>query len=234
MARILVLTNNVLSEMKLQAQLQQLNYEVLVSSSFLQQLIYQMPIQKEIRTFNLAIFSEKITDLEVEKVFPMLVEENIPMIQIVENPKELLNNQLENQVVKVESDISAKALREQIETILQGSGKEQPSFSAHRSYDFPQERVKKIPLLQQAMFTQVELRILESLYKANGKLVTKEELSESVWQSDVTKSRETQIYTYIGRLNDKLRRIYPNDKLINAQRGRGYYLSEDFYSIFVL
>lgn len=235
MNRILVLTKNVLSEIELQGTLQRLGYEVLVSSVLYTQLSYGMPSQKELSMFHLILLSEYLTDDEIERILPSLKESEKPILQQVDYPAEDLPEKAwrgEHGVHVVEVNVSPRNFKQSIETLL-------TTIDAHQleqlpPLDVPQTPKNSASLLLQLSFTSLERKVLYVLYKANGKLVTKEVLCEEVWHQPLTKSRVVQIYTIIGRIKDKLQVLNPDITFIRSQRSEGYFLAPIFYEKYTL
>lgn len=237
MSRILVLTKNVLAETALQSQLQQLNYEVLVSSSIYTQLCYQMPIYEELTGFQVVLFSETLTDEEIEEALPILIESNIPLMQRVDMviPEEEQEEwQRKYNIIPCPINLSSRELKQTLEDAIREVAED---VLNHVQFETKQDIITKkerVSLMQHISFTKIEQRILEVLYQAKGKLVTKEVLCEEVWGQPLTKSRLVQIYTSIGRIKDKLQALQPNTLFIGAQRSVGYFLTPAFFDYFEL
>lgn len=237
MSRIVILTKNILAELGLQAQLQQMNYEVLTSSSLYTQLCYQMSVEAELSSFHLFIFSETLTDEEVRVALPLLIASGKPIVQRVDvlTPEE---EQAEWQQAEnfhfVEIDLGSRQFKQKLEELIN----QEIDTLDQQEYHF-QEEVEQIiqeptSLLKKISFTKIELKILEILYAAKGQLVTKEVLCEEIWHQPLTKSRVVQIYTAIGRIKDKLQGLHSHTAFIGTQRGVGYFLTPAFYDNFIL
>lgn len=239
MARILVLTKNVLAEVDLQNQLQNMNYEVMVSSEFYYHLCYKMPIEQELGVFQLFLFSETLTDEEVEAALPILVATGKPIVQrvdcIVEKEK-WLDWQRYSGIHFSEVDLSPRDFKQKLEDCLEEYEEPYPSASISAAYATQhQDNVRELlTLFHETSFTKLELKILDILYRAHGKIVTKETLCNELWGEEVNKSRGVQIYTNIGRIKEKFHEIYPDKQFIASQRGVGYYLTPAFYEMFSL
>lgn len=239
MTRILVLTKNVLAESELQYQLQNMNYEVMVSSEFYNNLCYKMPIEQDLKVFHLFIFSEILTDEEVEVALPILLKTGKPIVQrvdsIVEKDK-WMDWQKYSGIHFSEVDSSLREFRQQLEDCL-AEVEEEADFEMNYS-DYPnshQENVRgMLTLFHETSFTKLELKILDILYRAHGKIVTKETLCRELWGEELNKSRGVQIYTNLGRIKEKLEHSYPDVSFIASQRGVGYYLKPAFYEKFSL
>lgn len=232
MNRILLLTTNVLAEEEMQQELHRMNYEVLASASYFTQLNLDMPIKEELSGFQLILFSQYLSDNEIETVLPLLVGSEQPLLQVVTQPTETLptrtwREEATVQVVSLEN--KSRHLKEAIDRLLHGSLEEQ--WLEQRGQLIQPE---KVSLFRQLSFSNIERQIIEILYQAQGSLVTKEDLSELIWGQPLTKSRVVQIYTNISRIKEKIEELHPNKVFIGAQRGVGYFLTDLFYQFFDL
>lgn len=227
MSRILLLTKNILSEKEFQATLQRMNYEVLVSASIYSELSYHMPVYDMLKNFQLIIFSDILTDEEIEITLPVLEKEGCILAQRVDG--ETSEFQIEHNIKPIILSASSREINETIEDLV--TMKNESSID---EVDFVNDvKLKEtIPLLQVMSFTKIEQRILEVLYKAKGKLVTKETLCNEVWGEAVSKSRMVQVYTSLRRIKDKLQVLQPNTLFIGTQRSVGYFLMPTFYEVF--
>lgn len=70
-----------------------------------------------------------------------------------------------------------------------------------------------------------EYQLLETLAKANGRVLSKPELAEKVWALDFDTGTNT-VEVYINFLRNKIDKPYAT-KLIHTRTGFGYYLKED-------
>lgn len=74
--------------------------------------------------------------------------------------------------------------------------------------------------------TAKEFALLEYLISQPGRIVTKEQIMQHVWNYDSDILPNT-VEVYIGYLRNKLDRPFPDQpKLINTRRGFGYYFGE--------
>lgn len=70
-----------------------------------------------------------------------------------------------------------------------------------------------------------EYLLLETLLKARGRVLSKAELAEKVWDMDFDTGTNS-VEVYINFLRAKIDKPYP-DKLIHTRSGFGYYLKEE-------
>ena len=74
--------------------------------------------------------------------------------------------------------------------------------------------------------TSKEFALLEYLMSQSGRVITKDQIIQHVWDYDANVLPNT-VEVYIGYLRNKLDREFPNlPKLINTRRGFGYYFGE--------
>jgi DNA-binding response OmpR family regulator len=74
--------------------------------------------------------------------------------------------------------------------------------------------------------TAKEYRILELLLKNRGKVFTKANLYESVWQEEYLED-DNAVKTHISNLRNKLKKANPNEEYIETVWGLGYRLFKD-------
>jgi DNA-binding response OmpR family regulator len=70
-----------------------------------------------------------------------------------------------------------------------------------------------------------EYLLLETLLKARGRVLSKAELAEKVWEMDFDTGTNS-VEVYINFLRAKIDKPYP-DKLIHTRSGFGYYLKDE-------
>lgn len=105
--------------------------------------------------------------------------------------------------------------QEALDTTIEASGValDRDNFSAKRSN-------KNIEL------TNKEFSLLEYLMNQAGRIVTKEQIMQHVWDYDADILPNT-VEVYIGYLRNKIDKAFPKlPKLINTRRGFGYYFGE--------
>jgi two-component system copper resistance phosphate regulon response regulator CusR len=73
--------------------------------------------------------------------------------------------------------------------------------------------------------SQKEFLLLETLLKANGRVLSKAELAEKVWDMDFDTGTNS-VEVYINFLRTKIDKPYES-KLIHTRSGFGYYLKEE-------
>ena len=73
--------------------------------------------------------------------------------------------------------------------------------------------------------TQKEFQLLLLLAQANGRTLSKQHISEEVWQNQFQTTQNT-IEVYINFLRKKIDKNFEN-KLIHTRPGFGYYLAAD-------
>lgn len=74
--------------------------------------------------------------------------------------------------------------------------------------------------------TATEYSILEMLLKHIGKVFTKANIYESIWQDEYL-GDDNAVKTHISNLRNKLKKVNPNDEYIETVWGLGYRLHKD-------
>lgn len=80
--RIIILTKDLYRDIVLQNQLQQLNYEVLISESLYWQLVNRVSIDRDLSHFQWIIFSPTLSDEEISRIID-LIPAKYPLIRQV-------------------------------------------------------------------------------------------------------------------------------------------------------
>ena len=75
---------------------------------------------------------------------------------------------------------------------------------------------------QQVPLTPTETRILRTLYKARGELVTPEELLVESWDATTREGSMASLWVHVRRLRTKIEADVKNPRYIVTTRGRGY------------
>lgn len=238
MARVLVLSNNVLADTQLQEQLQQLNYEVLVSSSIFTSLCYQLSVEQLLEPFHVIVFSETLTDEELGRALPRLKGVSKHVVRRTYVPvEEAIKSYWSELGVMNWSLVSDTPLmlRQLIESIISSEAaflEKRARLDRIQTTETTYER--RVSLLQETALTPTEIKLLQILYQSKGTLKTKEEVCQLLWNQSLSNSRKVQIYTLVGRIKEKLAQIKPNIIFLGAQRGNGYYLTKEFYDAFMM
>lgn len=78
---------------------------------------------------------------------------------------------------------------------------------------------------QEIKLTPKEFKLLTILANAHGRVLSKQQIAESLWDYHI-ESNENTIEVYINFLRNKIDKLY-SDKLIHTKVGFGYYLKQE-------
>ncbi len=78
---------------------------------------------------------------------------------------------------------------------------------------------------QEIKLTPKEFKLLTILANAHGRVLSKQQIAESLWDYHI-ESNENTIEVYINFLRNKIDKLY-TDKLIHTKVGFGYYLKQE-------
>nr|WP_242704605.1 helix-turn-helix domain-containing protein [Enterococcus sp. 665A] len=222
---ILLLTKNVLVEQRLQEQLQQLNYEVLCSVQVFQHL------RKEGRVMvdhQVVIFSETITNKEIEEILPKLVSGNIvifrkfsvaPSVEEQEQLRALgLTEWLTN---NTPLDQLRERLAEKMDEVQQTEEEQRVSVYQHSAMT---EKLREQFI---NTLTKKEKQVFLYLQEANGEIVSREELCAYLWQETLGHSRMSQLSVLVKKIKQKLTAAGFREELLRTIWGCGYCLTPE-------
>lgn len=231
MTRILVLSKNILADQSFQLELQRLNYEVLVSVSMYEYLVHHKTTASLLDSFSTIIFSETLTDSEIEGVVYTLKEEECPVIRRVfsyPNEEEQqtwedkgicdwinVNETLINVKEHIENNLMLYNRQDELVLGISGSSLGNP-----------------VPLFSSVNFTPLERKILQKLFSKEGEFVSREELCLAIWNEHASDSRKTQLSATTAQLRKKMATFGDENKYLRTQWGKGYCLTKDFYRDF--
>ena len=229
MANILILTKNLLAEQDLQYLLQRSNEEVYCSSSLLQNLENNLGI---IQNFSVVIFSDTVPFLDFSKYITFLKRYGFAILR--KGSKEPLKSTIQSNLNEeiddwISEDSSPSEIIEKIAKIkaenlrcLKTSNQnliiEGEDFSANNYMRF----VSKLSKNEQAVLTV--------LYMAKGKLVSREQLCNEVWNKTSSNSNLSQLSTIIARLKNRIVKIGFEEEELNTIWRKGYRLGDHILS----
>ncbi|MBO1305892.1 winged helix-turn-helix domain-containing protein [Enterococcus sp. 669A] len=226
MQPILILTKNLLVEQRLQEQLQQLNYEVLSSVRVFRLL---KKSKQKMPNFQVIIFSETITNKEIELVLPRIVQEKVIIIRkfsvapSVEDQERLSDLGVSEWITE---DISLDALRERLaEKIDQQQRAEQEEFL---SPDHTSELTKTLMGHFLDGLTKREKMAFLYLQQADGETVSREDLCYHMWQEELSHSRMSQMSVIVKNIKTKLQKAGFNERILRTIWGNGYCLTPEY------
>lgn len=229
MRKILILTKNVLSEQHIQKKLQHLNYEVFCSTEIIQHMLKLKSSDLFTDFFQVIVFSETITNEEVELLLPLFLQKDLLIYRKAEEEPSAINIEAWqsngiNDWLPVQ--ITMDGLREKLQKgrpgrriqsrpVLLETSKD--LFEAYHHYD----------KLTNIVFSKIENQVLEQLCFANGKIVSRDDLCESIWQEETTSSHLSYLSLIVKKIKKKLTAAGISEESIQTIWGEGYRASLD-------
>ncbi len=234
MQQILLLTKNVLSEEKLQKNLQVLNYEVFSTSSFLEMNKYSQINEQFLEYFQFVILSKTISNDEIYEILPTLKRHSLTIIRVFEaEPTEKGKAFLEDTGIKhwiLESSPS-EFLREKMQQALlsdtypvsqeNASGTDNVSPFQRQKIEIKLANVIKHLSKQETEFFRI-------IFTTPSQPVTREELCERLWGDKTTNSHLSTLSSLSKRIELKFNKNGFPGSIIKTQWGDGYTLSNEF------
>ncbi|MEY8500335.1 helix-turn-helix domain-containing protein [Enterococcus avium] len=222
----MILTHNILNECSIQESLQKINFEVFVSKTMLDMILYTEN-QWEVGFYPIIILSESLSNKELKKIIPKLKNRRVvifrkylsePMTEEKDTLKELEIDEW------VDQAISPDSLREIV--------------SKYVDFDSTINHMNKSQVISMSFnqlvmgFTKNQTKCFEHLYNARSLIISREDLCTYIWGAPLTKSHLAQLSILIKTLKRKLEeKGFPSD-IIETVWGKGYVLKEEFYSIY--
>lgn len=226
MQLILLLTKNLLVEQRLQEKLQQLDYEVLSSVQIFQHLKEGRPV---VINHQIVIFGETITNKEITELLPKFASDKVVCIRKC-NKEPSLEEQEQLGAMGVREWISTETpldqlrecLAEQMEQVQQNQEDQQLSFHQHSVIT-----ENKLEIFLKSL-TQRERQVFLYLQEVNGRIISREELCEYLWQEELNHSRMSQLSSLIKNIKGKLAVADFSEDLLRTIWGSGYCLTLEF------
>lgn len=207
----------------MQENLQNFNYEVFVSKTMLDILLYSDD-PWDSSFYQLIILSESLSNRELKRIVPKLKERNAVIFrkyvcEVINKEKGVLEELGIDQWIPRE--IGTDALRELI--------------SEYTTSMNEAVKVKKATetLAELTMeFTKNQKKCFSKLYDAEGAIVSREELCMSIWNDEPTRSNLAQLSVLTKSLRQKLMRKGFSSDIIETVWGKGYHLNKEFYKVY--
>lgn len=221
MNRILLLTENINLETKVQNRLQKLNYEIFLSASLLEKFRDQRPLRQLGDLFPIIIISETIANHEAEILANYFSSSVTVVIRKTEEPP---SQQLENKwqaagfVGWISNDLSMEQLREKL-------------FQYRRTGLVEKSDLLKVApeaVLDNLHLSAMEKELLQLLLDRKDEVVSRRDISLKIWKEEPNPSTLSQISYKIGRIKHKIRQTYDIPSAIVTDWRKGYHLDPDF------
>lgn len=210
---VLLLTENVLAEEKLQNNIQQLGHEVFVNKSFLYNI-------SNIFYFNydVCIFSNTIPKSKVRKIVANAMKGTAGLVFVCESFFGRENTSILEEIW-ITQDEPLEDLKEKLEV-----------SNDKAKIDLNQREIKKIEQevipIADLHLSMNEQRVFSLLTTNENHVLSREEICEHVWDQNYTDSRKSQLSLLIKRINEKLKVSSLSSHEIKTLWGKGYAFSK--------
>lgn len=219
MKEIIILTRNISAEIAFQEKLQLLGYEVFCSNFVLETLLEKRNISY-LNIFKIVIFSESVSDEEVIQLLKVMpnyiksfrVDESSPT---TERQEALKNHGLHNWLTKT---ISTNELRENLANIIFCNF---PLKSDETDFEATPEKIHQLIM----SLSGREKQVFKQLVAAEGQTVSRNDLSNRLWNGKINSSTLTQLSQFIKQIRDKMVRLKLDKNYLQTEWRSGYTLS---------
>ena len=228
MTRVLILTKNLLAEQELQYSLQRLNKEVYCSLAPLEQLNAHSEM---IHYFSAVIFSDTISNLELSKQLPVIKGLGLILIR-KGNKSELKHTEYEWMIHQIDDWIEEKMAPSEITELIARISSwlalpERKLFSLPSVNESETEEYPPINFLQFINgLSKHERFFLYQVYKADGEIISREKLSQAIWEVESTPSILSRLSILSKQVRRKMVRAGFTENGIQTVWGKGYRLSQ--------
>lgn len=225
MCPVLLLTKNPIAELDFQMQLQHLNYEVFSSSLLLRKINTSNQSPALFSLFSIIIFSETITNSEIEHMAPALLKNKCTIVRKVRiEPSEEQLEKLKNQGVKnwIRAETNLEELREFFSEFEIKPSHEETIQNGNVNFES----------LSTLSLSKNERSVLEVIYHSEFHKASREKICLSVWKKEKTASQLSQLSSLVKRINKKMLEVFNISEFIRTSWGQGYELSREVLGLF--
>ncbi|GCF93876.1 transcriptional regulator [Enterococcus florum] len=220
MKKIMVLTKNILAEVDLQTKLQQLNFEVFVTSQTMDGLFLDQMPSACLNYFDFIVISELITESEMNTILPFLQQNGMPIFRKVDKVvSENVKKDIQNNILS--GWICASMPKDRLRDLF--SSKKLVTSEKTEGCTFG----KRVSLTDLPL-SKNEKKFFSIIYESNGKLVTREELCLQIWKR-CDHSTMSQLSSIKKRIEKKLRDQQLPDEFAKTSWGKGYVMNQHLY-----
>lgn len=217
MKKIMVLTKNIILEQEFQNELQRLDHEVFVLKEFFDPDRPQY-FESLLALFDTVVFSETLTNQEFNEILPVVLENGLNYLRRTDEAIATID---ESHCLSM--DCSLTELRE----FLLANDKHHNQEASFSQSLVRQSEIKKQELLLfYSSLNNIEKKIIGTLAAGSGKIISREELCNEVWDNEVSKSRLVQMSTAVGNIRKKIAHSQIENIRIITYWGNGYRLHD--------
>lgn len=217
MKKVIILTRNIIIEQDFQNELQRLDYEVFVLKEFFAEDKPQY-FEEILSLFDIVIFSETLTNQEFTDILPIVLEKELHYLRRTDEP---VPNIDDNHCLSIEC-----TLTELREFLLLGDKRQGQSETISKGLVRQSEQKKQDLVLFYSSLNNIEKKIISALAEGAGKIISRDELCNKVWNHEVSKSRLVQMSTAVGNIRKKIAHAHIDIVRIITYWGNGYRLHD--------
>ncbi|MHC5374152.1 winged helix-turn-helix domain-containing protein [Enterococcus sp. LJL120] len=223
MEKICILTKTIMAEEDLQKKLQLLGYEVFVSNHLLEMLMSGEG-KSLFQVFKTVIFSETVSDFEIERVVEQLANEPVRMFRMDSTRESSADEGMaQNTPFYLRNDTSLNDLREKLAQVFESMPveyQEEPHAGANYLDSNFMNFIHSLSVNEKKLF--------DILYAADGQYIKRADLSERLWQKEASNSSLAQLSQLLFRIRKKMISHQLDGESLRSHWREGYALSPDF------
>lgn len=208
---ILLLSENILVEEKLQNMIQKLGHEVFVNKSFLYNVEHIFKLN-----FDICIISNTVPNSKVEEIISSSVNKHTGLIRICDSTFSSENLSIFDEVW-ISHDESLDNLKGKLER-----SKEKNIFKMNQKNQKTQNNLT----VNDLHLSMNEQRVFSFLTANENDVLSRENICEYVWDKNYTDSRKSQLSSLIKRINKKMKNSSASSYEIKTIWGKGYAYSK--------
>lgn len=217
MKKVIILTRNIIIEQEFQNELQRLDYEVFVLKEFFDRAKPHY-FENLLSFFDIVIFSETLTNQEFADLLPIVLEKDLHYLRRTDEPVATIDDSHCLPIVCTLTDLREFLL---LSDKHEGQSERISRGSVHQS-----ELKKQDLVLFYSSLNNIEKKIISALAEGSGKIISRNELCNKVWNNEVSKSRLVQMSTAVGNIRKKIAHAHIDNVRIITYWGNGYRLHD--------
>lgn len=226
MTRVLIVTKNLLAEQSLQDVLQRSDIEVYCSNDLMNDTIFLSQI---VKYFSMVIFSDTVSNFEISKYYSFFQKEGLLILR-KGNKEDLKNSDFSYLLNEISAWIDPKMpdimVIEKIAKLMNNQERLASSLNERNHNLFSKNENNSKGFFFSLSPNEKKILYYLYQYQKDGRIVSRNELCNLIWGSDVTNSRLCQLSNLSNRIKMKLEmNHFPEGELINL-RNKGYLLGD--------
>ncbi|MBV7391895.1 MULTISPECIES: helix-turn-helix domain-containing protein [Enterococcus] len=229
---ILLLTKSVSFEQSFSQQLNFMGHEVFSSNQLLKSLEESWPVKSIFDYFDAIIFSETVSNEEVRSILSEQ-KEIFKDALVFRKTSQTLNDE-EQQLWKhigifgfISKDTSFETIRDLL-FLKEKNNLIMGSFQQESSATLQDDDPNKFLEFTYTSLSSQERTVFNILWQSKDEYVTREELAQSIWGGELTKSKESRLSGIIKNVNKKLVEAGFFEYQITTSWGKGYKLGNSY------